>query len=57
MVKCLMRGKECIGNRKAEATGLILGLCSLSPLAADHSTCLMILSYLSYLSFLPSTRL
>lgn len=56
MVKCLMRGKECIGNRKGEATGLILGLCSLSPPAVDHSTCLMILS-LSYLLFLPSTRL
>lgn len=56
IVECSVRGKECIGNRKTEATGLILRLHSLSPPAGRPRTRLMGLS-MPYLPFLSSTRL
>lgn len=50
-----MRGKKCIRDRKAEATGLTPSQCSYPHQQAEHSTRLMLL--LSYLPCLSSTKL
>lgn len=50
-----MRGKKCIRDRKAEATGLTPSQCSYPHQQAEHSNRLMLL--LSYLPCLSSTKL